>query len=213
MPSHPITCISRSAYTQFLETVRRLFASRGFVVHRILDDDRQADLSCDTPRYSLRMEGTRSDARGVHLTSLYVCMAPKTPGVSSLRPVITTAEEVQLELNAVTHTVLCVSHHAPTPFAKKFVSNRQAELSDVRIELWTFSQLAFPVIDHMLQPVFQVLEEDQVTTLKLPRHETLPVMLSSDPVARWFGLNPARIVQCDRALPSGGVLRYFRRVA
>lgn len=211
MPAQPITCISRSAYAQFLETAKRLFDSRGFAISRVVDEDRQADLACDTPRYGLRMEGTRSDARGVHLASLYVCMAPKTVGVSSLRPVIAEAEEAQHGMGAVTHTVLCVSHHAPTAFAKKVVGERQAEAPDARVELWTFSQLAFPVVDHVLQPVFRVLEDDQAAVL---RHQgTLPVMLASDPVARWFGLDPGRVLQCDRALPSGGVLRYFRRIA
>jgi DNA-directed RNA polymerase subunit H (RpoH/RPB5) len=142
----------------------------------------------DTPRYHLWMEGD------MHV---YGCAVTAKLGIEQFRRIIDHDPHPRL---------LFVSRDAPS-------SRSIAYCEEVGVELWSFDQLIFPIIDHIYQPRFMVLDqEEQKKVEQMYRGMVLPRMASQDPVARWYGMKKGQVVRIERGLPSGATMVVHRVV-
>lgn len=78
-----------------------------------------------------------------------------------------------------------------------------------RVEVFTYTELQFDIMTHYLMPMYSVVD-------KLPPQaasvDALPVMLTTDPVARYLGLRPGAIVKAVRPNASSGTDITYRQV-
>ena len=65
----------------------------------------------------------------------------------------------------------------------------------VRVELFQYSELRFNITKHNLQPLFVLLGEIEQTEIRKIFKGKMPVMLSTDPVARFFGLHSKEVLK------------------
>jgi DNA-directed RNA polymerase I, II, and III subunit RPABC1 len=85
----------------------------------------------------------------------------------------------------------------------------------VRLEVFTFAQLAFPVIHHALVPEHKPLTPEEAAAVLAMYNVTmteLPKIHHQDPVIRFLGLTRGTVVQITRSF---GILephRYYRLV-
>lgn len=87
--------------------------------------------------------------------------------------------------------------------------------SSVNIEIHPINRLQFNITKHILVPKHEVIKDkDEIdNVLKMYRLETkskLPIILKSDPVAKYFGLKPGEIVKITRISETAGEYIMYR---
>lgn len=215
-----IDCIDAKTFARVVHTLRRLMASRQFTMSMCGENgepaiDLSADLSSSHVHHFTRIcTGCRERSR--EYIEVYACPVPTKIGVNHIRTVVAKAEEATNFHGVKVFTLFFISHEVPTPFALKHCDMINAKKDSIlRIETWTFSQLSFPIVDHFFQPTFHVLtrrEEEAMMENGPLSNMQIGLMLTSDPVARWYGLQRGKIMRIDRGMPSGTTMRVFRRV-
>ncbi|CAL6015209.1 RNA_polymerase II subunit Rpb5a [Hexamita inflata] len=83
----------------------------------------------------------------------------------------------------------------------------------VQIEVFTNEQLVLNVTKHFLVPRHSVLTEEgkqQVLNKYQVTEKQMPIILSSDPIAKYLGLNSGQMVQISRESEQGGKYLNFR---
>jgi DNA-directed RNA polymerase subunit H (RpoH/RPB5) len=83
------------------------------------------------------------------------------------------------------------------------------------IQLFDLRELQFNVSQHVLQPQFEPVREDAAINEIVKRYDLesryrLPLILSTDPMARYLALKPGQLVRIIRPSPSAGSYVTYR---
>ncbi len=81
------------------------------------------------------------------------------------------------------------------------------------VEIFLHQHLIINITRHFTQPKFTVLTEDQERDLLLQYNTTkkqLPKIEKTDAVARYYGLKPGQIIQCQRNSTVSGISNFYR---
>lgn len=90
--------------------------------------------------------------------------------------------------------------------AKKFISSKK----DIHVETFSESELLVNVTKHELSPKFHVLNEAEKRILVKKFNGQFPKLLTTDPVAKHFGLKRDDIIQIDRISETNGIYTTYR---
>jgi len=115
----------------------------------------------------------------------------------------------------ITHAVI-LSRENPTTGTQPQGSQSDIASAQIKtIENFRMADLCINISRHALQPKFEVLNEAETQAL-LAHHcivnarNKLPVIYSSDPMARYYHLKHGDVVRITRTVPSGGTSIYYR---
>jgi len=85
---------------------------------------------------------------------------------------------------------------------------------DGLLSVFMFSDLHFNPTKHHLVDKHTKLTKDEIkdlmTLYNIKSKTQLPIILKSDPIARWLGIRPGDIVKIDRYNPNSGLTYYYR---
>jgi DNA-directed RNA polymerase subunit H (RpoH/RPB5) len=85
---------------------------------------------------------------------------------------------------------------------------------DGLLSVFMFSDLHFNPTKHHLVDKHTKLNKDEIKDLmthyNIKSKTQLPIILKSDPIARWLGIRPGDIVKIDRYNPNSGLTYYYR---
>jgi DNA-directed RNA polymerase subunit H (RpoH/RPB5) len=85
---------------------------------------------------------------------------------------------------------------------------------DGLLSVFMFSDLHFNPTKHHLVDKHTKLTKDEIKDLmalyNIKSKTQLPIILKSDPIARWLGIRPGDIVKIDRYNPNSGLTYYYR---
>lgn len=99
-----------------------------------------------------------------------------------------------------------------TTFAKQFIST---DVNDLNVQVFSENELSFNITKHNLVPEHQVLTPDQKRAV-ISKYKTgakhFPMLLSSDPVARYYGAMPGTMMRITRKSPTAGEYVLYRVV-
>jgi len=108
--------------------------------------------------------------------------------------------------------LILVYKTAITTFAKQFITT---DVNDLFVQAFSERELSFNVTKHHLVPKHEVLTPEEkrnvVKKYRTPMKQ-FPLMLSSDPVARYYGLLPGGMVKITRPSPTAGEYTLYRVV-
>lgn len=127
-------------------------------------------------------------------------------GVKPIRDVC-----LKMSANNVWKAILVVQHSV-TPFASQELRKLSSQFA---IEVFTDAELMFNVSHHMWVPPHSVLSKAQKREVleKLRCKESqLPRILTTDPVARYYGLKRGQVCQIDRPSETAGKYILYRLV-
>lgn len=147
---------------------------------------------------------TKHDNRSVMVYFIY---EPKV----SVKRVKSIKEAIDNDENTYECLIL-VYKTAITTFAKQFITT---DVNDLFVQAFSERELSFNVTKHHLVPKHQVLTtEEKRNVVKKYRTsmKQFPLMLSSDPVARYYGLLPGAMVKITRPSPTAGEYVLYRVV-
>lgn len=147
---------------------------------------------------------TKHDNRSVIVYFIY---EPKVSvkRVKSIKEAIDNDEKIY-------ECLILVYKTAITTFAKQFITT---DVNDLFVQAFSERELSFNVTKHHLVPKHRVLtSEEKRSVVKKYRTPTkqFPLMLSSDPVARYYGLLPGSMVKITRPSPTAGEYVLYRVV-
>lgn len=132
-------------------------------------------------------------------------------GIGVVRDVVALCQKKE-----VTHAII-VHASTITPFAKTKLANMisDAEVTVTHVETFTFDQLQFNPTRHIdVPPHILLTREEAAKLLERPgvRRETLPHILASDAISRYYGAHRGQIFRIQRKNPEGVVVEVFRVV-
>lgn len=81
------------------------------------------------------------------------------------------------------------------------------------VEFFTIKELSHDIMEHYLMPKYRLLSDKEaadVLTRYLVNEEQLPEMRQSDPVARYYGLQPKQVLEVTRNNDSCGTEVLYR---
>jgi len=124
--------------------------------------------------------------------------------LSAVRKLLDVAPEV------ATQVILVVS--APTPAATR--SLKELQLA-AEVQMFDIKSLQFNVSRHDFVPHHEPIRDEAeieavVRRYSLKSRVQLPLIFSSDPMARYLGLRPGQLVRITRRSPSAGVHVLYR---
>ena len=100
-----------------------------------------------------------------------------------------------------------------TSFAKQFIAT---DVNDLNVQVFSENELSFNVTKHELVPKHDILSPEEKATV-MSRYKTgirhFPLMLSTDPVARYYGALPGTMMRITRDSPTAGKYTLYRVVA
>ncbi|KAK7196797.1 DNA-directed RNA polymerase II/III subunit [Novymonas esmeraldas] len=111
--------------------------------------------------------------------------------------------------------VVFVTPTRPNPIVRKTIDTYNRGDQDLRFELFDEDELAVNITHHELVPKHAPLSDEEVKEVlhahALELHQ-LPRILSTDPVARYYGLERGRVVRIERKSMSAGLYVSYRQV-
>ncbi|KPI89980.1 putative DNA-directed RNA polymerases II [Leptomonas seymouri] len=118
-------------------------------------------------------------------------------------------------LNEGYQRVIFVSPSKPNPIVRKTVDTYNRSEQDLRFELFEEDELSVNITHHELVPKHTPLSEEELKEV-LHAHALelaqLPRILSTDPVARYYGLERGQVVRIERKSMSAGLYATYRQV-
>lgn len=112
------------------------------------------------------------------------------------------------------YTALILVYKATiTSFAKQFIAT---DVNDLNVQVFSESELSFNVTKHELVPKHEMLSPEEKATVVRAYKTALrhfPLMLSTDPVARYYGALPGTMMRITRHSPTAGKYTLYRVVA
>lgn len=115
--------------------------------------------------------------------------------------------DIAKRLHAEANNIIVVRERIPP--------NSLKSLKDISYELFELRELQYNIIDHVLVPKHEVItDEAEIATLvteynaKSKLH--FPLLLRSDPVARYLGVKSGQLVRITRTSPSAGEYVLYR---
>jgi len=111
------------------------------------------------------------------------------------------------------YTVLILVYKATiTSFAKQFIAT---DVNDLNVQVFSESELSFNVTKHELVPKHDVLSlEERAAVVRYYKTglRYFPLLLSTDPVARYYGALPGTMMRITRDSPTAGKYTLYRVV-
>lgn len=111
--------------------------------------------------------------------------------------------------------VIFVSPTKPNPIVRKTMDTYNRSEEDLRFELFEEDELSVNITQHELVPEHTPLSEEELKDV-LHAHALelaqLPRILSTDPVARYYGLERGQVVRIERNSMSAGRYVTYRQV-
>ncbi|KPA78559.1 putative DNA-directed RNA polymerases II [Leptomonas pyrrhocoris] len=118
-------------------------------------------------------------------------------------------------LNESYQRVIFVSPSKPNPIVRKTMDTYNRSEQDLRFELFEEDELSVNITHHELVPKHTPLSEEELKEV-LHAHALelvqLPRILSTDPVARYYGLERGQVVRIERKSMSAGLYATYRQV-
>ncbi|TPP53256.1 RNA polymerase Rpb5, C-terminal domain family protein [Leishmania donovani] len=118
-------------------------------------------------------------------------------------------------LNEGYQRVVFVTPSKPNPIVRKTMDTYNRSEQDLRFELFEEDELSVNITHHELVPKHSPLSEEELTDV-LQAHalelNQLPRILSTDPVARYYGLKRGQVVRIERKSMSAGLYVTYRQV-
>lgn len=109
--------------------------------------------------------------------------------------------------------LILVYKSAITAFAKQFIST---DVNHLFVQAFSENELSFNITKHKLVPKHEILTNNEKRQImryyKTTSSKHFPLMLSSDPVARYYGLLPGTMVRITRKSPTAGEYVLYRVV-
>ena len=85
---------------------------------------------------------------------------------------------------------------------------------DGLLSVFMFADLHFNPTKHYLVDKHTKLTKEEIKVLmtkySIKTKIALPIILKSDPIAKWLGIRPGDIVKIDRYNPNSGLIDYYR---
>lgn len=109
-------------------------------------------------------------------------------------------------------TLILVYKNVITAFAKQFIVT---DMNNIFVQAFSETDLSFNVTKHTLVPKHEVLTSDEKRAIMRQYKASLkqfPLLLSSDPIARYYGLLPGAMVRITRKSPTAGEYVLYRVV-
>lgn len=109
--------------------------------------------------------------------------------------------------------LILITPEKVTPYAQKECRKKSLEPGCPRIEIWTFQELMYNVMEHWTQPRIAVVSTSGARDAVVRSYGGAGKMariLTSDPVARFLGLSKGAVVEIERCLPGGQTMRVHR---
>ena len=109
--------------------------------------------------------------------------------------------------------LILVYKSAITAFAKQFISN---DVNDLLVQVFSENELSFNITKHELVPKHELLtieEKKQILKIYKTSSNHFPIILASDPVARYYGLLPGSMVRITRPSVTAKIYISYRVVA
>ncbi|MEW5315089.1 MAG: hypothetical protein WDW38_006541 [Sanguina aurantia] len=106
--------------------------------------------------------------------------------------------------------ILLVVFNKPTTAAHKSIGELKRD-----IQIFTLGELQYNVTQHVLVPLHRAIRDEAeirelLRRFQLPDRYKMPLIPSTDPVARYLALKPGQVVHITRASPSCGVYVNYR---
>lgn len=116
-----------------------------------------------------------------------------------------------LQNNSHTHCIL-VFKEKPTVTSMKALTELQ---NTVHFEIFDMKELSFNISRHTLVPKHERIRDEArvarlLDTYKLKSKTQLPLILRTDPMARYLGLQSGDVVEITRPSPTAGVYKNYR---
>lgn len=146
----------------------------------------------------------RKSATGEHIM-VYFVYDPKVSvkKIKSIKDIIDAGDYTCLVL---------VYKSVITAFAKQFIIS---DVHDINVQVFSENELSFNITKHELVPKHEVLTTQQRNEIVRKYKAGLkhfPLMLSSDPVARYYGALPGTMMKITRKSPTAGEYVLYRVV-
>ena len=89
------------------------------------------------------------------------------------------------------------------------------ELSELDVQVFTMKELMFNITKHELVPKHEVIKDDQEISDLVQKHNLksklqFPIILKTDPMARYLNIQSGDIVKITRNSPSAGTSIFYR---
>jgi DNA-directed RNA polymerases I, II, and III subunit RPABC1 len=111
--------------------------------------------------------------------------------------------------------IIFVSPSKPNPIVRKTMDTYNRSEQDLHFELFEEDELSVNITHHELVPKHTPLSEEELKEV-LHAHALelaqLPRILSTDPVARYYGLERGQVVRIERKSMSAGLYATYRQV-
>lgn len=119
---------------------------------------------------------------------------------------------VETYMQNVPHTLLVFKEPLTSQNAKPLL---EAAAKGLRIEIFELKELLFNVSRHELVPKHQKVNDETVvkdilTAAKIKSKTQLPIILKTDPMARYLGLRTGDVVRITRPSPTSGIYVHYR---
>lgn len=125
---------------------------------------------------------------------------------------IKTIKEI-LEDNSHTYKCLIVVYKSSiTTFAKQFISS---DVKDLFVQIFSEKELSFNITKHEYVPKHTVLtseEKRNVLQKYNSKSKNFPLILSSDPICRYYGCLPGTMLKIERDSDTCGIYTLYRVV-
>lgn len=119
---------------------------------------------------------------------------------------------VESYIQNIPHTLLIFKEPLTSQNAKPLI---EAAAKGLRIEIFELKELLFNVSRHELVPKHQKVNDenaikDILAMAKIKSKTLLPIILKTDPMARYLGLRTGDVVRITRPSPTSGIYVHYR---
>ncbi len=118
---------------------------------------------------------------------VFFCQEPKL-NIANVKECIKTLNDLQIEYGII------VYKESITASAKKVLGN----ITDIKIELFTFNDLAFNITKHKYACPHIRLSKAAQTTFVAKMGQDIPVLLKTDPMCRFYNFDRGDIIKIVR---------------
>ncbi len=122
------------------------------------------------------------------------------------RILVILSDEEKVNMNTIKEVIVIMNEHdfshtiliykdVITPSAKKIIDS----LPDLCIELFSIHDLQYNLVEHILVPHHEKLEEEEANTIRKKWGNKLPILLKTDAVSRYYNFQPRDIIKVTRS--------------
>ena len=189
-----------------LNVVHEMLEARKYTVYRTSTSNAFIADTIDIDRYNfLHFNPIALGEKGKHTIEVFIAETREKLGVRDIRSLLLYAQLTNLK------SLVIITMETMTFFAQRQCKERDSAIDHPDIELWTFKELCFNVTTHHVQPKFTVLaNKDKSKLIINSGSKKLAKIMTSDPVARFYGLRKGMIIKIDRGLPGGQTMKSYR---